>query len=77
MLTLVTTTKKKMIKHAWYKKKHAIQLQRCKLVLLKKQIVEAINYNVKLDRHLQYSLVLKSCRVLLDSILREIVSLVS
>lgn len=41
------------------------------------QVVETINYNVKVDRHLQYNSVLQSSKVLLDSILREIVSVVS
>ena len=31
---LISVTKKVM-KHAWYKKKHVIELQRCKFVLLK------------------------------------------
>ena len=73
LLSVTATPPPKMIQHAWYRKKHVIQLQRCKLVLLK--IFEAINYHVKFDRNLQYSSVTKSYRILLDSVLREIVSL--
>lgn len=49
-----------------YRKKHALQLQRYKMISFEEaEIFEVVNYNVKLDRNLRYSTV--SCTTMQDT----------